>query len=761
MTAPAQINQTSRQLTADSRPAAAAAPFVERGRDLRIDFLRGLFVLAMVIDHVAGPSWLYAITGGNRFYTSAAEGFIFVSGLVGGRAYTRAIERAGLNAGLVRILKRAGQLYLLAIVLTLAFAAGSEIFHLPWAFGWNLHDSVGFVVGVLTLHRTYYLVDVLAFYVLVLLAASVVFVPLTNGLSWAVLGASWLLWLTYQVFPELAGTPWPIVGNNLFTFSAWQVLFFTGLVIGYEWERWQLGKGSSRVVGAIGGRMTDKLRTRLIRCLAVVLAIGILLYVFQGQVLGWIFRAAPDPALAQATLTTSVFGKSELRLGRLVAFAVVFVLLFLVTTTWWRQIRYWSGWLFLPLGQNALYAYAAHVVVVFAVAYGVQRFSVDNALPAAGNAVVQIASVLLIWGLVQLRPLRIVFSSPWVCVAAPAAGIAALILLPQVMPDIGESLSSATASSGGASAESVNAVTARAFGTSIPVGVIPSVPEAASAPPQPEEAASTPAPAAATAAALPGPVSDAAGKIQGTLLEPEFQSAALNAKQRYFIYLPPNYQTSGQRYPVLYMLHGEGGRSEWIGNGLIGKADAGIVSGQLPAMIIVLPQGDLGYWVNHQNNGPRWGDYLTKDLVQLVDTTYPTLTTPKYRAIGGMSMGGYGALYNGFTQPALFGIVGAHAPSLRDGNDKSLSFLPRGSAFDAWDPVNLAGTAPGIEGLRIWIDTSDGDPWKNRAQDLHNRLVQRHIPDEWHTFSGTHGGSYWSDHTQQYLDFYGRAFRAP
>src|SRR5579859_2269688 len=53
----------------------------EAGRDLRIDLLRGLAVLAMVIDHIAGPSKLYLITGGNHFYTSAAEGFIFLSGL--------------------------------------------------------------------------------------------------------------------------------------------------------------------------------------------------------------------------------------------------------------------------------------------------------------------------------------------------------------------------------------------------------------------------------------------------------------------------------------------------------------------------------------------------------------------------------------------------------------------------------------------------------------------------------------------------------
>src|SRR5919202_6157898 len=81
-------------------PAEPAGAPTHRGRDLRIDFLRGLCVIGMIVDHVAGPSWLYAITGGNHFYTSAAEGFVFVSGLVAGRAYTRFIDRQGLAYGL-------------------------------------------------------------------------------------------------------------------------------------------------------------------------------------------------------------------------------------------------------------------------------------------------------------------------------------------------------------------------------------------------------------------------------------------------------------------------------------------------------------------------------------------------------------------------------------------------------------------------------------------------------------------------------------
>src|SRR5262245_49587313 len=89
------------------------------GRDLRFDLLRGFAVLAMVVDHLAGPSRLYVLTGGNYFYTSAAEAFVFISGIVVGVVYRRVAIRDGLAVALRRLLARAWQLYVLAVGLTL------------------------------------------------------------------------------------------------------------------------------------------------------------------------------------------------------------------------------------------------------------------------------------------------------------------------------------------------------------------------------------------------------------------------------------------------------------------------------------------------------------------------------------------------------------------------------------------------------------------------------------------------------------------
>ena len=80
---------------------------------MRLDLLRGFCVLVMVADHIGGErSWVYVVTGGN-FFTSAAEGFVLISGIVMGSVYMNVIQRERMNAMLRKVLKRAGFLYLL------------------------------------------------------------------------------------------------------------------------------------------------------------------------------------------------------------------------------------------------------------------------------------------------------------------------------------------------------------------------------------------------------------------------------------------------------------------------------------------------------------------------------------------------------------------------------------------------------------------------------------------------------------------------
>src|SRR5829696_5274322 len=91
------------------------------GRDPRLDLLRGFCVFAMIVDHIGGTSWLYALTGGNRGPVTAAEGFVFLSGLVLGMVSRRRVSRDGLGPAIRSALARAWTLYGLTVVLTLIF----------------------------------------------------------------------------------------------------------------------------------------------------------------------------------------------------------------------------------------------------------------------------------------------------------------------------------------------------------------------------------------------------------------------------------------------------------------------------------------------------------------------------------------------------------------------------------------------------------------------------------------------------------------
>src|SRR3712207_8597744 len=126
--------------TTTSAPEAPAAGQLETPgwryeaegkRDLRLDFLRGFAVFAMVVDHLGGASWLYALTGGNRFLVSAAEGFVFISGVVAGIVYGDRVRAAGWRAAVPKLLLRAWTLYVLAVWLAISTALLAALFGLP------------------------------------------------------------------------------------------------------------------------------------------------------------------------------------------------------------------------------------------------------------------------------------------------------------------------------------------------------------------------------------------------------------------------------------------------------------------------------------------------------------------------------------------------------------------------------------------------------------------------------------------------------
>jgi enterochelin esterase-like enzyme len=277
-------------------------------------------------------------------------------------------------------------------------------------------------------------------------------------------------------------------------------------------------------------------------------------------------------------------------------------------------------------------------------------------------------------------------------------------------------------------------------------------------------AATTPDTATNDASALAAPLASTAVPVRSgsQLLDRTFVSAALGREMHYFIYLPPGYAESGMRYPVLYMLHGYGGsNTEWIAYGLPETEDKMINAGQIPPMILVLPQGDQAYWVNHADDGERWGDYTAQDVVRQIDATYRTIPDAAHRAIGGLSMGAHGALQLAMTEPGIFGVVGMHSPTLRDYQSMSdfVGFFGDESYFDAHDPIHLVQAHPEqARQLKILVDVGEQDTeWHDRTVAFHDLLTQLAIPHQFQTWPGVHDGAYWGGHVADYLRFYAAA----
>ena len=276
------------------------------------------------------------------------------------------------------------------------------------------------------------------------------------------------------------------------------------------------------------------------------------------------------------------------------------------------------------------------------------------------------------------------------------------------------------------------------------------------------------APAATTTAVSAAPSASALATAllgPGRIEDGTFRSSALGRAMAFTIYLPPGYDTDqAARYPALYMLHGGSGlRSEWIDYGLLRAADRLMRDRAIAPFLIVLPQGDQEYWVDHVvdprvgANGEKWGTYTAREVVPEIDRRYRTLARADARAIGGLSMGGHAAIQLALNFPGTWSVIGSHSPSIRPYGEAP-TYLGRDAEFAARDPLSLIRAKPDVaRGLTWWIDSGTVDPWHAQARAIEEQLTALGIPHEWHAYPGDHSLAYWSAHVEDYLRYHGAA----
>ena len=239
-----------------------------------------------------------------------------------------------------------------------------------------------------------------------------------------------------------------------------------------------------------------------------------------------------------------------------------------------------------------------------------------------------------------------------------------------------------------------------------------------------------------------------ASSQEGTVVRDiSIHSNILGRDMLYSVYLPAGY-SSEKQYPVLYLLHGSGGNQNewWVYDDLADDADAMIVSGEIPEMIIVTPDGKTWMYIdNCYGNGLYYERYFFEELLPEVESHYSIRRERGTRAIGGFSMGGYGALRYGVMHHDMFCYVYAMS-----------SVIGGYGATDMGDIITgySSSELPGIT-----LECGDRDYFTYDNCEFSKQLTQLGISHEHIERSGGHDWTFWSACTPKILRKVGGLFR--
>lgn len=272
------------------------------------------------------------------------------------------------------------------------------------------------------------------------------------------------------------------------------------------------------------------------------------------------------------------------------------------------------------------------------------------------------------------------------------------------------------------------------------------------------------------------------GPAAGQVLEGlSLASTVLGRDVPYAVYLPPDYEGSTRRYPVVYLLHGyTDNESGWIQFGEVNlAADQAIAAREIPPMIIVMPDGGVAWYINDLQGKVRYEDMFVQEFIPHIDAAYRTRPSREFRGLAGLSMGGWGTLVQALRHPELFAACAAFSAAVwpdeeilgmkQDTWDKVVGpVLGAGLSgkdrltphFRKHSPLDLAKSLPeeSLKKVRYYIDCGDDDFLIRGNCALHILLADRKIPHEFRVRDGAHTWSYWRAGIVDGLKFIGQSF---
>jgi len=244
----------------------------------------------------------------------------------------------------------------------------------------------------------------------------------------------------------------------------------------------------------------------------------------------------------------------------------------------------------------------------------------------------------------------------------------------------------------------------------------------------------------------------------------EIFSVAMQKPVRCLVIRPENYHFTGERYPVLYLLHG------WSGNfaGWLGDAPQLREHADRYQMLIVCPDGGYDSWYidSPVDSTVRYETHIAEEVVHYVDYYYHTRREPAGRAIAGLSMGGHGALSLAIRHPDVFGAAGSMAGGLdlrpwKKNNWDLEGVLGKPRAhWENWEQYSVVNLVSRLKKskLQLIIDCGASDFFIEGNREMHRLLTDMKYPHEYTERPGEHNDAYWGRAVDFQVLFFDRFF---
>jgi hypothetical protein len=341
----------------------------DSSRDLRIDFMRGIAMAVVIIDHIDIPNLYYLLTHERIGVLTAAEMFIFLSGIIVGIIYSKRIVKDGWKPVARKLFRRGLQLYVVTLcVVILVYLVrfvpllDSRVLNTytdtQHNIVYDLYENpsgsrLAFVRDILMLHNGPGQFNIMGLYVVLMFAAPFILWLLVHRRVWLLLLLSGAAYLYNQSNPtRLSAAQF----ENSFLLLSWQWLFVLGIAAGFYRERllaFARGKYGRWAIGAC------------------FLVFGLLMFYTLNNpwtIVPYDMRLTIIPEDSFNQIYALFFSRLRLGIGRTLNVIVVFVVGCTLLTRYWAVANRFIGWLLLPIGQATLYVFVIHLFFVMLMA---------------------------------------------------------------------------------------------------------------------------------------------------------------------------------------------------------------------------------------------------------------------------------------------------------------------------------------------------------------------------------------------------------